>query len=72
MLRFDPRVAIVSAGLKQHDAARLVGVHDRTMQRWLQAPGSVGYRPIPEPALRLLALVVSMPEALEWLAEMEE
>lgn len=51
MTAIELRALLAQLGLSQRAAARLLGVDDRTVRRWI-----VAERPIPEPARRLLLL----------------
>lgn len=48
----DLRDMLTALELTQNDAARLLGVHERSMRHWC-----MGDRPVPETVRRLLALL---------------
>jgi len=64
----EVRAQLERLGLSQSEAARLLGVHTPTMQRWC-SDLRTQYRQIPAPAERLLYAMERLPELvgiLEW------
>jgi DNA-binding transcriptional regulator YiaG len=59
----DLRARLARLGLSQTGAARLLGVDDRTMRRWLADSDTPGARYVPGPAQRLLYLFEAVPGA---------
>ena len=59
------RDTLARLGLSQTRAARLIGVDDRTMRRWLEPPGAPGHRTMPVPVSRLMDLMERVPGARE-------
>ncbi len=54
------RSTFKAIGLPLYRAAKLLGVHPRTVRRWVQEPGTPGYRPVPPMVVMILTLMDRM------------
>jgi hypothetical protein len=66
------RETLARLSLTQTGAARLIGVHSRTVRGWCEPPSGKGHRDVPAPVWRLLDLMEHVPGARERLIDMIE
>jgi hypothetical protein len=66
-MTFDPTPLIDRTGLTHAALARLLGIEERTLRRYVQRRPARGARDMPLPCQRLLAAIVDVPGVKEYL-----
>ncbi len=59
MTHLEFRAALDALGLYQAEAARLIGVDEGTVRRWMAGPNAKRGRDVPEPVARFLRLLIA-------------
>jgi len=68
----DVRALLRKHGITGSMAELITGVSSRTVRSWQAPTGSSSFRPIPEPAWRLLQLYTGEIDATKWREELRE